>query len=112
MEQERDPDLEQPTEPAPRTEVSLPAQGHAMARQMDAVAAEAREILQAVRGRQKLDLSSRIGWRELQQATYSERFAGCLSQESLKNLQRLAVKWQRMYQELQFAALTRPVWNT
>ena len=80
--------------------------------EMETLAAEARKILEGLPKRDKHDLSTRAGWAALLEATTSKRYADQLSRQSLERLRSLSVKWQRLYYQLRFEAVTRPVWNT
>lgn len=80
--------------------------------ELKAISNEAREILQALRGRPRFDLSTRQGWLDLQVATCSEEMSKYLSEDLVIRLRCLCVKWQRAYHDLRFLASTRPVWNS
>ena len=80
--------------------------------EVQAVTEEVRRILDDLPRREKVDLSSRAGWAALQEATFSKRLGEQIPGATLVRLRALCVKWQRLYKQLQFEALTRPVWNT
>jgi len=79
---------------------------------MRAVADQARSILQELPRQEKFDLSSRQGWHALQEALSSKRLADQTSVRTLATLSMLCARWNRLFRQLQFEALTRPVWNT
>ncbi len=80
--------------------------------EMDSVANEVRNILERLPKREKFDLSTPSGWKELLDSSISGRLGEQLPRETLRQLRVLCIRWQRLYGKLQFEALTRPVWNT
>lgn len=84
----------------------------ALTRELEALAVEARELMQLVPGRVKFDLHTTHGWHTLQEALTSERFTKSLSAEALLRLRTCAVRWISLYRHLLFVASTRPVWNS
>ena len=83
-----------------------------MLRHLDATAHQAAAILQTLPRADRFNLATRAGWNELLEATWSQRFMNDLTPEKLSQLRSLCGRWQRQFYELQFTALTRPVWNT
>ncbi len=83
-----------------------------LAREMEAITTEARELLQSARGRRKFDFHSRRGWLELQDGLLSSRVSNGLSTESLVTLKTLSCRWLHRYQHFVYVASTRPVWNS
>lgn len=84
----------------------------ALMRDLKAVTAEAREILNAAPGRVKIDLENPQGWQELHEALLGDRLGTRLPGESVDQLRRLIARWRQYYERLRFVARTRPVWNS
>jgi hypothetical protein len=84
----------------------------AITREMDTIANDARTILRALHGRQKFDLQTTSGWRDIMGQLYADRFKRSLAPADLKSLERLSTKWLSLHRHLTYVAFTRPVWNT
>ncbi len=84
----------------------------ALTRELEGIAVDARRILEKIPGRFKVDLHCKKGWRELQGALTSERFAKSLAADDMSALTACCTRWISRYQHLLYVASTRPVWNT
>lgn len=84
----------------------------ALSLELESLAAEAHELLQAARGRRRFDLHTRGGWLELQQSLLTERFSKHMPDESLTRLSTMCTRWLHRYRHLVYVASTRPVWNS
>ncbi len=80
--------------------------------EMESIAGDVRQILESMSRREKFDLSTPDGWRDLLTASNSKPFAEQLSLEHRNKVRRLSLRWLLLYDELRFATDTRPVWNT
>ena len=83
-----------------------------MTREMDATAADAREVLEAAHVYRKIDLTSPQGWRSLEDLTISAEHGPKFTDTQLRRLNQLAARWFYLYRALDFSAATRPVWNS
>ncbi len=83
-----------------------------IARMLDGIATEAKQLLEGVSSRFKVNLKSPNGWLDLQAALLSDKLSGRISDESRRRLTRDCVRWLHLYRQLDFAASTRPVWNS
>ncbi len=81
-------------------------------RELDSIAAEAYQILDDTIGRSKIVLTSQSGWGDLLELTNVPRFRDRVPTDSIAKLRALHARWLYHFQKLDFAASTRPVWNS
>lgn len=81
-------------------------------REMDELAAQARQAMETFRARRKFDLTTRSGWLNLHEATFAQSFAGDAPADAMARLRRMSIRWRQLYRVLCFHAATRPVWNS
>ncbi len=81
-------------------------------REMDELAAQARQAMETFRARRRFDLRTRTGWLNLHEATFAQSFAKDAPADAMTRLRRMSIRWRRLYQILCFHAATRPVWNS